>query len=94
MALHVYETPVQAYAPVRVLSCAASLSSRKVIETPIQCSTGPFYNFFKKQASHLPNVCGAIVQTVALADGNKSWVNTVGSRKEIEILAADSCAGT
>ncbi|KAJ6397076.1 hypothetical protein OIU77_022004 [Salix suchowensis] len=90
---HVFETPVQAYAPVRAISCAASLS-RKVIETPIQCSTGSFYKFFKKQASMLPSVCGAVVQTVALADGNRSWVNTVGSRKVIEILAADSCRDT
>ncbi|KAJ6706868.1 POLYKETIDE CYCLASE/DEHYDRASE AND LIPID TRANSPORT SUPERFAMILY PROTEIN [Salix viminalis] len=90
---HVYETPAQAYAPVRVLSCAVARST-KVIETRIQCSTGSFYKFFKKQASLLPSVCGAIVQTVGLADGNRSWVNTVGSRKVIEILAADSCADT
>uniref|UniRef100_A0A6N2KY52 Bet v I/Major latex protein domain-containing protein n=1 Tax=Salix viminalis TaxID=40686 RepID=A0A6N2KY52_SALVM len=88
---HVYETAAQAYAPVTVLSCAASRST-KVIETRIQCSTGSFYKFFKKQASMLPSVCGAIVQTIGLADGNRSWVNTVGSRKVIEILAADSCA--
>ena len=90
---HVYEKPVQVFAPVKVLSCVPP-PTRKVVETPIQCSTGSFYKFFKKQASLLPSVCGAVVQTVGLADGNRSWVNTVGSRKVIEILAADSCSGT
>lgn len=90
---HVYEKPVQVFAPVKVLSCVPP-PTRKVVETPIQCSTGSFYKFFKKQASLLPSVCGAVVQTVGLADGNRSWVNTVGSRKVIEILAAESCSDT
>jgi hypothetical protein len=67
---------------------------RKVVETPIQCSTDAFYKFFKKQANFLPNVCGSVVQTIGLADGNKSWVNTVGSRKMIEILSSESSRGT
>ncbi|KAJ6999552.1 hypothetical protein D5086_007858 [Populus alba] len=67
---------------------------KKVVETPIQCSTDAFYKFFKKQANFLPNVCGSVVQTIGLADGNKSWVNTVGSRKVIEILSSESCRDT
>ncbi|XP_011037699.1 PREDICTED: kirola-like [Populus euphratica] len=82
-----FETPVHLFS-------GFAPRNRKVVETPIQCSTTAFYKFFKKQANFLPNVCGSIVQTVGLADGNKSWVNTVGSRKVIEILSADSCRDT
>ncbi|KAJ6722225.1 POLYKETIDE CYCLASE/DEHYDRASE AND LIPID TRANSPORT SUPERFAMILY PROTEIN [Salix koriyanagi] len=77
--------------PVQVLCIGPT---RKVVETPIQCSTEAFYKFFKKQAKLLPSVCGAVVHTIGLADGNRSWVNTVGSRKVIEILSADSTSDT
>jgi hypothetical protein len=82
-----FETPVHLFS-------GFAPRSRKVVETPIQCSTTAFYKFFKKQANFLPNVCGSIVQTIGLVDSNKSWVNTVGSRKVIEILSAESCRGT
>ncbi|KAH8512093.1 hypothetical protein H0E87_009337 [Populus deltoides] len=34
------------------------------------------------------------LETIGLVDSNKSWVNTVGSRKVIEILSAESCRDT
>ncbi|KAF9683418.1 hypothetical protein SADUNF_Sadunf04G0011600 [Salix dunnii] len=92
LQLNVFEAAVQVFA-LKVFSRTAS-PTRKVVETPIQCSTGAFYKLFKKQAYFLPSVCGAVVQTIGLADGNRSWVNTVGSRKVIEILSADSCGDT
>ncbi|CAK7351023.1 unnamed protein product [Dovyalis caffra] len=57
----------------------------RVVETPLQCSTDLFFKFFKEKAFRLTDVCGEIVQKIELADGNKSWVDVVGSRKRIYI---------